>query len=94
MTHGVMVGMILNFRDKATALVWNGSAIRALPLDVQHAARRKLRMLNNAATLADLLTPPGNNTAFVSTINGAFVLSGVTAIVRTLKLRTTIKVAL
>jgi len=52
--------MILNFRDKDTALIWCGTAVRRLPIKIQAIARRKLRMLNNAATLADLLLPSGN----------------------------------
>jgi len=31
-----------------------------LPLDIQLRARRKLRILNNARTLAELRIPPGN----------------------------------
>jgi len=52
--------MILNFRDKDPALVWGGTPARRFPLEMQAIARRKLRMLNNAATLADLFVPPGN----------------------------------
>lgn len=33
---------------------------RRLPADMQAVARRKLRMLNNAATLEDLRIPPAN----------------------------------
>jgi toxin HigB-1 len=32
-----------------------------LPLEMQAVARRKLRMLNNAAELADLRIPPANH---------------------------------
>lgn len=52
--------MILNFRDKETALIWSGTVVRRLPADMQDIARRKLRMLNNANIIADLLVPPGN----------------------------------
>ena len=34
--------------------------MRRLPFDIQAAARRKLRMLNNAQSLVDLRVPPGN----------------------------------
>ena len=34
--------------------------MRRLPLDIQLRARRKLRILNNARTLAELRIPPGN----------------------------------
>jgi len=33
---------------------------RRLPADIQPVARRKLRMLNNAASLDDLRLPPAN----------------------------------
>ncbi|MBJ7310335.1 type II toxin-antitoxin system RelE/ParE family toxin [Rugamonas sp. CCM 8940] len=52
--------MILNFRDKMTALVWNGTLVHGLPVTVQNVARRKLRMLNSALLLGDLRAPPGN----------------------------------
>jgi proteic killer suppression protein len=52
--------MILNFRDKETALIWSGAIVRGLPVDIQNVALRKLRMLNNANTIADLRVPPGN----------------------------------
>jgi len=40
--------------------VWSGEVSRRLPTDIQVVARRKLRMLNNAATLEDLRVPPAN----------------------------------
>ena len=40
--------------------IWGGSPSRRLPADIQHVARRKLRMLNNAASLDDLRIPPAN----------------------------------
>ena len=52
--------MILNFRDKMTALVWNGTLVHGLPAAIQNVARRKLRMLNSALVLGDLRAPPGN----------------------------------
>ncbi|MES2074665.1 MAG: type II toxin-antitoxin system RelE/ParE family toxin [Pseudomonadota bacterium] len=52
--------MILNFRDKMTALVWNGTLVHGLPVAIQNVARRKLRMLNSALVLGDLRAPPGN----------------------------------
>jgi proteic killer suppression protein len=39
---------------------WGGSPSRRPPADIQHVARRKLRMLNNAASLDDLRVPPAN----------------------------------
>ena len=52
--------MIRSFADKATAKVWAGVPSRRLPMEVQKVARRKLRMLHNAATLDDMRVPPAN----------------------------------
>ncbi len=52
--------MIKDFKDKQTELVWDGIASKRLPQTIQTVARRKLRMLNNAATLNDLRMPPAN----------------------------------
>jgi proteic killer suppression protein len=52
--------MIRSFRDRATEAVWRGEVSRKLPRDIQQAARRKLRMLNNARVLVDLRVPPAN----------------------------------
>ena len=52
--------MIRNFADREAERVWSGAASRRLPADIQSVARRKLRMLNNAATLEDLRIPPAN----------------------------------
>ena len=46
--------MIDDFRDAETERIWRGERLRRLPSDIQRTARRKLRMLNNAETLADL----------------------------------------
>lgn len=51
--------MIRNFDDKEAEKIWAGTGSR-LPVDIQQVARRKLRMLNNAATLDDLRVPPAN----------------------------------
>ncbi len=52
--------MIRSFADPETALVWSGRRSRKLPPDIQAVALRKLRMLNQARTLADLRVPPAN----------------------------------
>jgi proteic killer suppression protein len=52
--------MIRDFADKEAEKVWAGSPSRRLPADIQAVARRKLRMLNNAAVLDDLRVPPAN----------------------------------
>ena len=52
--------MIDDFLDAETERIWRGEESRRLPSAIQRTARRKLRMLNNAATLADLRRPPSN----------------------------------
>ena len=52
--------MIRSFGTKVTNSIWQGLQVKRYPRVVQIIARRKLRMLNNAAQLADLLIPPGN----------------------------------
>jgi toxin HigB-1 len=52
--------MIQGFADAETALIWSGRRSRRLPQDMQAVALRKLRLLNQARTLADLRVPPGN----------------------------------
>jgi proteic killer suppression protein len=52
--------VIRSFADKEANKIWDGIPSRRLPADIQSVARRKLRMLNNAATLEDLRIPPAN----------------------------------
>ena len=52
--------MIRSFGTKDTSAIWQGFQVRRYPRLIQLLARRKLRMLNNASQLADLLIPPGN----------------------------------
>jgi proteic killer suppression protein len=52
--------VIRSFADKEANKIWDGVSSRRLPSDIQSVARRKLRMLNNAATLDDLRVPPAN----------------------------------
>lgn len=52
--------MIQSFGSKETEKVWEGIKSRKLPDEIQHIARRKLRMLNNSIDLNDLTTPPSN----------------------------------
>jgi len=52
--------MIRSFGTKDTSSIWHGFQVRQYPRELQILARRKLRMLNNAAQLTDLLIPPGN----------------------------------
>jgi proteic killer suppression protein len=52
--------VIRSFASKEAESVWNGSPSRRLPADIQAVARRKLRMIHNAAVLNDLRAPPAN----------------------------------
>jgi toxin HigB-1 len=52
--------MIQSFADAETELIWSGRQSRKLPPDIQAAALRKLRLLNQAKVLNDLRVPPGN----------------------------------
>ena len=52
--------MILGFRSKETEAIWRGTFVKGFPNDIQHVARRKLRMLNSARKLDDLRIPPAN----------------------------------
>ena len=52
--------MIRSFRDNDTRRLFERSSVRRFGNDVQRAAFRKLRMLDAAASLADLRVPPGN----------------------------------
>ena len=52
--------MILSFKNDATRLVWLGEFSKNLPNQMQPVARRKLRMINAASRIEDLLIPPGN----------------------------------
>ncbi|MFN5223925.1 MAG: type II toxin-antitoxin system RelE/ParE family toxin [Bacteroidota bacterium] len=52
--------MIRSFGNKETRQIWEGLRIKWLPVALQEAARRKLRMLNSAQSLLDLQIPPSN----------------------------------
>ncbi len=52
--------MIKSIKDKETQKVYGRLRSHKVPGDIQQVAYRKLRMLNNAATLADLRIPPAN----------------------------------
>ena len=52
--------MINSFKDKETEKIWDGIVSTKLPFEIQHTARRKLRMLNNSQNINDLRVPPGN----------------------------------
>jgi proteic killer suppression protein len=52
--------VIKSIRGSETEKVFARVRSRKLPPDIQQVAYRKLRMLNNAQSLADLRIPPGN----------------------------------
>ena len=52
--------MIISFKDKETEKIWNGTVSTKLPFEIQHTARRKLRMINNSQNINDLRIPPSN----------------------------------
>ena len=52
--------MIANFKDADAKRLYETGKCRRLPSDIQRAALRKLKYLNNAADLNDLRKPPGN----------------------------------
>jgi len=52
--------MIISFKDKEVEKIWNGTVSTKLPFEIQHTARRKLRMINNSQNINDLRIPPGN----------------------------------
>jgi len=53
--------MIVSFKHPEAERIWHGEFSRKLPQDIQQAALRKLRMLNNAKVLRDLAIPPNNH---------------------------------
>ena len=52
--------MIRSFRCKDTEKIFSRTFCRKFPQTIQLIAFRKLRMLNRAASLKDLLIPPAN----------------------------------
>lgn len=58
--------MIKSFRDKESAKVFQGDFSKRLPFEIQERALRKLIMLNQAQTIADLSSVPGNHFELLS----------------------------
>jgi len=52
--------MLTSFGNKNTQKIWEGERVKGLPTEIQEIARRKLRMLNNAQNLTDMMIPPSN----------------------------------
>ncbi|MCR9016887.1 MULTISPECIES: type II toxin-antitoxin system RelE/ParE family toxin [Cyclobacteriaceae] len=53
--------MINSFGSRETEKIWQGEVSKKLPFEIQNTARRKLRMINNAANINDLRIPPANH---------------------------------
>lgn len=53
--------MIKSFACQNTEKIWEGTATRAFPRDMQDRALRKLRQLDAALVVEDLRNPPGNH---------------------------------
>ncbi len=52
--------MIKSFKCDETEKIFNREYPRKLPSDIQRTALRKLRMIHNSKSLADLRIPPAN----------------------------------
>lgn len=52
--------MIVSFKNKETESIWRGLVSKILPFEIQHTARRKLRMINSSVDILDLRIPPAN----------------------------------
>lgn len=52
--------MIKSFGDGVTEEIWKGHAVRRVHIDLQRAARRKLRMIDAATEIGALRIPPAN----------------------------------
>ena len=52
--------MVLSFKDKRTAALFTGLAVKGLPPGIAQRAFDKLRLLHAASSLDDLRAPPSN----------------------------------
>lgn len=55
-----MSGVIVSFADRDTEALYRREPARRIDPRIHETALRKLRYLNNAASLDDLRVPPGN----------------------------------
>ena len=53
--------MIRTISDKESQKIYDGGSSSAIPKEIQHVARRKLRMIDAAVSVNDLRIPPGNH---------------------------------
>jgi proteic killer suppression protein len=52
--------MIRNLKNDLAIAAWNRVAVKRVPTDILRVAYRKLMQINNARSLGDLRSPPGN----------------------------------
>lgn len=57
--------MIESFAGKRTAAIFLGLEVRGMPREIQDTARRKLKIIDAAPSLAALRVPPGNRLEFL-----------------------------
>jgi proteic killer suppression protein len=62
--------VIQTFKDAETQKIYQRERSRKLPSDIQQAALRKLRMINNAININDLRIPPANHLEKLSGARG------------------------
>jgi toxin HigB-1 len=53
--------VVLSFKDKRTAALFSGLAVKGLPPGITQRAFDKLRLLHAASNLDDLRVPPSNH---------------------------------
>lgn len=53
--------MIVSFKDKETAKIYNQEFSKLLPVNIQEVALRKLVMIDKAKNINDLRIPPSNH---------------------------------
>ena len=56
----IVIVMIQSYKCKETEKIFHRQYSKKFPSDIQRPALRKLRMLNRANALRDLVVPPGN----------------------------------
>jgi proteic killer suppression protein len=57
---GLMFAMIRSFKSRHTQEIFQGRYVKSIDGQIQQRAREKLKYLDSAADLRDLLIPPSN----------------------------------
>jgi proteic killer suppression protein len=63
-----IIPTIKSFADKTTEALFEGLYVRSLPPHIQPGVHRKLLMIDAAASVQDLMAPPGNR---LEVLNGS-----------------------